>query len=526
MIKTVIVDDDVEMLDWLEQVVPWEEHGFKIISRARNGTEALEICRTQVPDLIITDITMPSISGLDLVSEIKEIKPDIRSVILTCHEDFNFAQRAVKLEADDYIVKYTLTSQGMVEILKRMKNKLDAESMQKETISLLNMELSSNRIVIEEKFITDIIARTLLKRQEIQKRVEVLKLNFPDKPFRVICNYIDNFERDIEGCPIKEDGLLKFCIMNIAEEIMQEEIGIKCFLYGRDKLIMLLWEEASGTSIKQRTLLKLKELHNSVRQILGMNMSSCISSVCINYTDIGTAMKETTLMRDNYFFAGSGAVVTQEKDFSNIDIYESLDGVRKELIIALDSGDRPAVIKLLDELYVKVESQNCTPKETKKLFSKISMDMLSSFNKNKNAFEALKVNVDTYSALKEAFTNMVYSYLDNLGKTKNSAVRKEIDRVLKYIETNLDKNITCESMAEMVSMNSSYFSRLFKSEVGINFSDYLIGKRVEKATLLLEKSELTIEEITKAVGLEQPSYFYRLYKKVTGKTPGEVRDKR
>lgn len=526
MIKTVIVDDDIEMLDWLEQMVPWEEYGFTIVARALNGLEAIDICKEQMPDLIITDITMPSISGLDLVSEVKKIKPDIRSVILTCHEDFNFAQRALKLEADDYIIKYSITSKDMVEVLKKLKCKMEAERMKKEEICQLNKELLSNSIVIEEKFITDIIDGILVKREEILKKVEVLKINFPDKPYRVISTYIDNYDIDIEGCPIKEEGLLKFCVKNIAEEIMQQERGIKCFSYRRDILIMHLWDGTTDVSIKQRSLMKLKEFHSSVKQILGMNMSSCVSSVCVSLSDIGAALNETALMRDSYFFNGSGAVVVQKKSFPNEDIDELLDGFRKSFRLALNSGDKPIIMKLLEDFYAKAEDQNYTPKATKKLFSKIAIDTQIAGNKNGISFKTLKFEMDTYSALKDGFTDMVDSYFENLDKTRNSTSRKEIFRVLEYIETNLDRNITCESMAEMVSINSSYFSRLFKSEVGINFSDYLIGKRIEKATRLLEKTDLTIEIITKAVGLEQPSYFYKLYKKVTGKTPGEVRDKK
>lgn len=526
MIKTVIVDDDIEVLDWLEQIIPWEEHGFTIVARARNGAEALDICKTQMPDLIITDIIMPSISGLELVSEIKKTNPGIKSIVLTCHEDFNFAQKAVKLEADDYIVKYTLTSQGMVESLERIKSKLVAESMQQETIDLLKMELSSNRIVIEEKFITDIIDRVLVKTDDIKRKVEVLKLNLPDTPFIVIGNYIDNFERGIECCPIKEEGLFKFCMMNVAEEVMQHERCVKFFCYGKDKLIMLIWDENMLTSIKQRTLFKLNEFHNSVKQILKMNMSSCISSVYSNITDIGSALNETNLMRDSYFFDGSGAIVLRKKCYPKNNFDEFMVLFYKDFTSSLLSGDKSAVMKLMDEVNEKVESQQYSPLTIKKWFSKIIIDLQSAINKDDECFKAVLANMDTFSAIKEGFALMVDSYIENLKSFEHSAYRREIGRVIAYIDTNLDGNISCKSMAELVNLNSSYFSRLFKREVGINFSDYLIRKRINRATELLKKTDMSVEEITKAVGLEQPSYFYKLYKKITDKTPGEVRNER
>lgn len=118
MIKTLIVDDDVEMLNWLEQVVPWKKNGFKIIGRAKNGAEAYELCIREMPELIITDITMPKVDGLELISLIKKDNPDVKSVMLTCHEGFKFAQEALKINADDYVLKYTLTSESIEKLLR------------------------------------------------------------------------------------------------------------------------------------------------------------------------------------------------------------------------------------------------------------------------------------------------------------------------------------------------------------------------------------------------------------------------
>lgn len=526
MINTVIADDDIEMLDWLEQIVPWEANGFKIVSRAQSGSEALEVCKELMPDLVITDISMPAISGLDLISELKKIKPDIKTIIITCHEDFNYAQRAVKMEADDYLLKYTLTSQNLTEALKRLREKVKSESAREEQIYLLNKEISSNKMVLEEKYITDIIDGILIMKDEIKNRAEVLKIRYTDKPFRVICTFIDNYEKDIKNCPFSEENLLKFCIMNVAEEIMESEDDIKCYSYGKDKLLMLLSDGSQDVTLKQRTILKIKEFQSAIKNVLKMNMSSCISGVYKDYTDIGKAVNETAVMRDSYFFEGSGMVVTQKKSLTDINVREYIDEIRKDLKPVLDTGDKTLLLNQLDALYKKLETSQYKPSATKKILSKISIDLQVAVKKNESDYIDIRSNTNTYSSLKESFIGVVNDYLETVTESKQQPLRKEIETVLTYIRENLEGNITCESMALMVNMNSSYFSRLFKSEVGVNFSDYLIGRRIEKATKFLEQTGMTIDEITKAVGLEQPSYFYKLYKKVTGKTPGEVRNRK
>lgn len=521
MINTVIVDDDIEMLDWLEQIITWEDFGFNVVARATSGNEALAICRKYRPDFIITDITMPTLSGLDLISQIKDIKPDIKSVIITCHDDFNYAQRAVKVEADDYLLKYSLTKQSLIEVLLKIKEKLLKEDIKKEEMYRLNSELLSNRMLLKEKFITDLIEGSIVNKEDLRKRADVIKVNITCKPFRLISSFIDNYDLDLADCTLKEANLLQFCIMNIADEIMQKETELTCFPYGNDRVIMLYSVETKEDIIKQRILDKINEFHRSVKQALNMNISSCISNIYMNYTNIKTALCETAQLRDSYFFEGSGKIVIEKRIFKNEDFKSVIfDDYKEKLLNAVKSNDKAIAIEILEEMYLKLLNENYCPKVIKKLFSKLSNEIEMTDNED---FQEVISKINTYSELKNQFNKFIMKYMKYLSGNKCKTCRREVEKVLVYIDENLNKTITCDSMASMVNMNSSYFSRLFKNQIGVNFSDYLIGKRIEKSTCYLAKTEMTIEDITKAVGLEQPSYFYKLYKKVTGKTPGEVR---
>lgn len=522
MIKTMLVDDDVEMLDWLEKIIDWGKFGYSISAIARNGTAALAMCREEVPDLIITDITMPGMDGVELINEVQKLKPDIKCIFLTCHEDFNYALKAVKLQVEDYVLKYTLTQNSLSELLCKFSRTFLAENSKYDEVYLLNRELSSSKIILEEKFFTDISENISLSKENILERAKALKIKLVDGPFRVICTYVDNYEKSMERSTAKENYLFKAHVLKLAEEILQNE-NIKYFALGKGIYAALYWDGDSYFAVKKNLEEKLKQFHASVFEALNVPVSSCIGSSYMLYGDIGKALDENKQLRDSYFYDGSGFIISERKTYSTEDGNSLLEEFTADFILALNKSDRVLINQTLEWLYNKLQKSNYSPACVKRIYNNIKMQMeLTALKKGKDIGTAM-ADPDTFMAVKENLSEMIESYLVLSAMNPPVTSRREISAVLRYIDTNISERITCESMAAMVNMNSSYFSRLFKNETGVNFSDYLINKRIEKATLLLKTTNIKIEEITKAVGLEQPSYFYKLYRKVTGKTPGEVR---
>lgn len=156
------------------------------------------------------------------------------------------------------------------------------------------------------------------------------------------------------------------------------------------------------------------------------------------------------------------------------------------------------------------------------LFNNIIIDIKSAANKNGIDISCAK-GFDTMDACVQTLENAAAVYCKGLQGLLDSSFRFEIKKVLEYIDENLDEHISCEKMSEYIGMNASYFSRLFKKETGMSFSDYVIKKKIEKATYLLKYSELPVEEIANLTGFTNVCYFYKAFKKVTGKTPGDIR---
>jgi YesN/AraC family two-component response regulator len=179
----------------------------------------------------------------------------------------------------------------------------------------------------------------------------------------------------------------------------------------------------------------------------------------------------------------------------------------------------------IENLFERITAERYAPKEIRILLRRLFIDMEATFSKYGINMEHFQIKGDTFKMYKSITVKALEYIFEKLGEPRNITSRPEVNKVIEYINSHINEEISCESMAGFVSMNSNYFSRLFKNEVGISFSDYLVNRRMEVATELLSNSGLSIEEIVEAVGIESISYFYRVYKKITGKTPGDIRNK-
>jgi len=344
MIKTILVEDDIEMLEGLKNVIDWESFGFAIVGVARNGTAALGLVEKLLPDLIITDITMPSMDGFELISHTKKINPKIKSIILSCHEEFEYAREAMRLHASEYILKHTLTEETLVQVITKVKAAIDNETIQ-----------------------------------------------------------------------------------------LQDFYGI-------------------GQSYQ---LAEVNNLYESYAPILKNAVKECD----------GILLVKTS----------------------------------KELI--KNAGDKyhPAPFRAM----------------LSKLLIELAMVMPDSHGISVTSLQLKQGS--------HYFIDTIQVIAEKLSKLKYNTSNPEILKAIEYINDNLAEDTSCKAVSKHVNMNSSYFSRLFSKELGMNFSDFVLEKRITRASELLSNTKHSVDEIASMVGIESVSYFYRIYKKMTGKTPGDVR---
>lgn len=525
MIKTLLVDDDIEMLQGLANIIRWEDYGFSIEGKATNGYEALNLITEIKPDVLITDITMPIMNGLDLIRESKKFLPNMKSVLISCHEEFNYAQEAIRLEADEYIIKHTLTEDELIRVINNLKKKIWNEREQRDKLLKANRELNINKYVIREKFYLDIMDSNILNKEELGSRAALSNISLPESNFRMISFFVDNIDEILKKCPIQEYELFKFSILNIIEEITHGNAGINSFSYGRNAFALLYWDNTAEVQISQRIIYMAKEIRDSIQSVLEFKPSVCVSGVYKDIFSLKKASQETEALREAYFYKGCGEIILARKDYRNSDSGTLYKEFGPELKGLLSSHNRSEIVRCINALFERITEEDYTPAGAKSLLRRLIVDMEIAFGKYGIDMESFQLKGDTFATYKKIVEDALEYVFKTLRDARSVTSREEINKVIEYIETHLSEEINCESMANYINMNSNYFSRLFKNEIGITFSDYLVNKRMEVATDLLNNSDYTIEEITTEIGIESISYFYRVYKKITGYTPGDIRNR-
>jgi len=519
MIKTIIIDDDVEMLQGLSHFIQWEEFGFTVCGFAKNGSDGLALAKDVSPDVIITDITMPSMNGLELIQEVKKTLPRVKSIILSCHEDFHYAKEAIRLGADEYMLKHTLQKEDFIEILMRIKDTLRREKNITAELSGAHQNLNNNKGIILEKFFLDILDGSV-SVTKAREAAEKLKLPLPPDKFRCATLYFDDIDKAVSELPIQEKGLFKFSVLNIIENTIPDMNNSIFFAYNNIFVLLFWGNNEISHDLKLQTL--LKKLQGNIETFLKVKVSACISSIYNKLSALEQALIEMENLRAEYFYHDSGALVLPKSySLRNTEELYKRYGVEFRNIISIQN---PASIqKYMKQLYQELPAEQYSPNSVRNFFERLLIDLEVLLNKHQLSLKAVKINGDTFDTCKKQMEVAIMQGIELLLDLNHTSSRPEIKQVLDYIDLHLKEAISCEAMAEMVNLNFSYFSRLFKHEMGVSFSDYLLHKRINVATNLLINSNYSIEEIIEMIGITSTSYFYRAYKKITQKTPGDVR---
>lgn len=516
MIKVMLVDDESTILIGLEHFIDWASLDCKITAKARNGQAAMNQIRQNPPDIVITDIRMPEMDGLRLAALLQEEFPQIKVIILTGFADFSYAQQAIRCQVVDFVLKPT-RAEKMIEAVKKAKSQIiaydDYQSMSQslEDTSEENLRLQQNSVLKDLLYNGNTSENILIQIKECKLFLE---------------NYFVLFTAIYSTLPN----------CNYSEYQKQlEEIFTNCFsplqMYcvpKGEKYLYLIVSAGEDCDLLNRCEKVLAKTDGIADYNLGIGISS--------YSDQVLNMHQCAVEAASAELFSEYAVETRVMPFERIpklgkDDTEWIMNQLKLLENAIESQSRDSAMNLFDELIRFVKKQKIPISEMKRIYSIIcsycieilfDFDVYSTFPKEAILTDEKLSEDSTLSEKNRKVEAFITQVMDALGKNIDSqegivyAVRKHIDERYK-------EDISLENLAEIVHVSPSYLSKLFRKKTGINISTYLQKVRVEHAKMLLKSSNMKTYEIAEAVGIFDPVYFSRMFKKVTGLKPKEYR---
>lgn len=520
MYKVFIVDDEPIIIEGLRQIIDWNDYELEIIGHATNGVTALSSLSAENVDILITDIKMPQMDGLSLISEVKKKNPRTKFIVLSGYNEFDFVKKGIVLGIENYLLKPI----NVEELKSTLRNTIE------KIRSAIYMELNNN-----ENF--NILKNNILYRWitgsidhiELKNRTDLLHINI-ECSFYAVCiiesaNNIDSSADFLENLPFS-------AIYNTIYSLTSQKDFYVCFDNLNRSFILIYGSDTQDSAVEYlnsklcQIIQDLSAINNFDAYITVGEFQKGFANVYKSYVQAEKMQEYRLLNTTNskiYFY--SKDYNSEEKVNFKIDY--------KLFSKLLFSKNREEIFIFIDLVFNSL--QNC-PNLTPSYIHNCCIEMIIHINRTVQNFEYTNylkendykemftslINLRTFDQLK----NLIHEIADNAVNcliSDNDHLSPIIRHVMNHISENYADELSLKTLGYKLNINPVYLGQLFQKEIGRPFNEYINQFRMEKAKQLLLNTNLTATEISKKVGVNDSNYFFRLFKKNMGVSPSDLR---
>lgn len=509
MKKVMLVDDEILIRESIRECVDWEKEGFIYCGDAPDGELALPIIGEQLPDILITDIKMPFINGLELSSVVRQKFPKIKIIILSGHDDFHYAQTALRLGVEDYCLK-PFSSADLLQLLHSVSKRIDEEQ-----------RLKQKYAYTPEKLFADLCGGLISTAAAIES-AEQLGLS-------LVASYYATAVFTLIPS-VNEEQFETQSQAALMSALVEELAG--GFTYMRSRTDMVLIHKGNDPEQMGRSLIMIAHtLKQRVNAAYGCELSVSIGSVQERLQGIHLSYLEAENDRMFKQMSRQNAAVLLDASFDPVTDSVLLD--RGRLIQFLKLGDTKQAPEFLEQFASDLGSMNWNSVYAYYLLNDLTLELVqtakSCFRTAASPAEMIKElqqqvrNISTTGDCLD-YLNRLYGRLWEWRSESSDKYRGLIDKVKHYILEHYDnEQLSLNDISRQVGVSSSHLSKIFSQETGQTITEFLTATRIGKAKELLKSTGHKTFEIAYSVGYNDQHYFSNLFKKVTGMTPMEYR---
>ncbi|MCI8327536.1 MAG: response regulator, partial [Lachnospiraceae bacterium] len=524
--SVLLVDDEEEVIHVIMQKIDWEALGFCVVGYANNGVKALELVEEFQPDVVMTDIRMPFMDGMELSGRIKAEYPATKILFFTGFDEFEYARGAIYLEVEEYILK-PVNSVELIKVFTQLKVKLDQEINEKRNVEILQKYYMESLPLLQANFYTSLIEGRV-PEEKILGYLSDYQISFSGPFFCCVVIHSSSSQVPADMNPL----LLATSVHRQVEERLVKKWQAKCFSYlGNTVMIPQLKAEGEVAELTD----ECDRFCKYVQSIIGAVVTVGIGSVCDTILALSQSYlgaKEAVSYRSIYGAARAinmQEVVPKETIPSN----SVNDAEMTNLLKMIRLGSEKEVVQAVDR-YLKHTS---FPNKSLRQHHVDIMELVSTLYRfalnNDISVEGFSEDVrKLYSSLLDLEPTVFRDWLidsslafrEKLIHVRNKSTRSFVSKAKEYVRHNYkDEELSLDRVCEELGVSNSYFSSVFKKETGNSFIRYLTDYRLEQASeQLLETSEKSYI-IARNVGYTDPNYFSYVFKRKFGVSPSKYR---
>lgn len=538
MYKILLVDDEILVRDAIRENIDWGKLDCELIGDCENGKQAVEFVKTHEVDIVLTDILMPYMDGMELSHFLHDNYPDVLIVIFSGFGEFEYAKKAIQYNVSEYMLK-PVTAMELTKVIENMKEKLDSrkkEQRKMESLTQVSQDYHKNANVIRSKAL-DCLVKCTREVQVSLDELEKMGITFQAASYRVAVFDIDTYSEmyQIDMDKQQESALMAFVLFNVGDEIVVREKAGVVYQEGNNRVCIIF----AGNRTKEfsENIHRIcHEIQKKVKEVIGLETSIGIGSWVRSPYELIYSYRLAAKAIDYRYLLGGNLLFDMEEKKTDNSIFLIND--LETLTEAIKSGDR----RLMEETLGQIETEIKSALVEKSYACIYLQQVIRAIG---NTCQSLSEEPEKIIAQREALLKAVteqrmfsqaaalvekyaQEVFDELQELNSSSGQRQGMLAMDYIQKNyMDPGLSLNSICSYLNISTSYFSTIFKEMTGETFIEVLTRVRMEKAKELLENTTMKNYEIAEKVGFSDPHYFGISFKKITGKTPTEyAREKR
>lgn len=527
MMTIMLIDDDVPMLEYVAHLLGSLDLELELVASASGSGQALEDFHTTLPDVVVIDIGLPGMDGLELAEAFRITKPEVRLIFLTCYEDFQYSKRAFQLEADDYLIKDELSPEQLKLSLGKAISRYRTREELLERYSF-RQAIERNKEVLRQSFLKQLLspgsdaAQTLLLGER-------LGISWKLPYFRQGFFHIDAASLT-ERYSYGDVPLIQFAVNNIAMELSAGTAAITPILT-EDMGIYLIWNVTEPDASYQPMIDFMESVREKAELYLKIKVRGFYSARTVLLQQFDTVYKSLSEYRDDRFYdiypEVKAVTAVEPRTAFRQTTERRWDKERAMLSMALEEGNASWIDLAVNSWTQHIASERLLPRLVKEIYGNFvrQMGFESSGVTESGFFACLEqaIHLDEVARLtKRELRNLWRQHTLAPVPAQGKDIRLQaIDR---FLDEHVDRMITSVDMAEHLHLNASYFSRYFKKLAGVNFTDYVNQYKINMAITMLGRQNETVENVAYTLGFSDRAYFSKVFKKYSGKNPSECKN--
>lgn len=522
MYKILIAEDEWLTRNSLINAIDWRKVNCEVVAGAQDGNEALKYIEELNPEIVISDIKMDEMDGLELCQHISEDFPDIKMILITGYNEFEYAQKAIKLGVKDFISKPT-DPDKLLSAVEIVVQEIELNKMKQAEFARLQKIVEDNIPLLREKFVLELANGIQFDTVEICRKQEFLGMDCRD--FHVMVIEIDDYDVFINSYDEKHKQVIKLMIRGICEQAAKEN-GYGLFVEKETNLFLMCVQCSDVTMVAEY-------IQQRIMDITEISVSIGISLPAPRVDGIMLAYEQAVEALKYKFYIGKNCILSYQ-DLERNYIYNNalpfthvnsiIDGIVEAVKIGDSAGALGQVNSLFDDTCLfNREGHNYIRNIAFEITFLLQRFLLYIGEEPRIVFNGKDYyieisNCKTLEDIKRLLEKSIIKVAD-LVHDRNSKISKSVvDKIIEYLSSNYSNEITLDDLGKVVYMNPKYVCRLIKKETGTNFSDILLDIRIEKAKELLRDPGLKAFEIAEMVGIKDSRYFSKVFKKAVGVT--------